>query len=1268
MNGIEGVALTDGGSQLNLVSKEYCDRVGAVMRPSSAEWGSTAGGVTRALGCVTLSVVPPVEVGIVEPISVECHVAASLPFDIILRAPPMDGWERDFWIWRAGESKGWATMKGRRRARKARRNAKTLGNAAVVALLAMTVAVAGGPSWEVFRDGQFEFPGAAAEVAAEVAEPTLEERVADSVAAQPPDLATAPLDVPADTLPEERQALRETLLDFKEAFVPRKTGIIMDPLPLPVIEGKVPVAAPGHPRYVSSEPKRAAMSAQLAKLLEKGIIRRCAPNSNKTYSGQVVMAPKLGRPGEYRFCADFRQYNEIAAADTRNFPSVGDSIASLNGCRRFFSLDLLAGFHQIPLAEADKHKTRFVTADGDFEFNFLPFGVTNGPSMCQTMMDAKFRDLIGRRVTSVYMDDMAGGDRQPVPDDGDVDASWSPPAGVRDDWGNMLRNLRRVLRRAVENGIVFTLSKCRFGFEQHRWLGQVVTSTGRRIDPSRFEGLRNMQEPQNKAQLVSFCALASYFRDFVPHMAELLNAFGDLQKQYARFNWTATHSAAFRAVIDAICNAGELVHLDWSHPFVVQTDASQHAIGAVLLTGPPDNLRPYAYISRRLTPAERKWNTTEKEGLAIHWAVTDKWAEILWGRPFLLNTDHKNLTYMMESDNPRVRRWVSSLGRFTFKASHIEGAKNVIADGISRVGVEPVTASATTRSNKQVRFNMPVERTGGGTAESAGPSAGGGESSAPPAAAPAPPVRSSPQTAGKRLHLPSAIAAAQGSMADKERDSWLARPHRHVIIGDVRLLAADLPNDNWAYIVPEGVDGDAIRAEVLRLAHDDETAAHGGVDRTLRRLHDGHVTWDSIDEDVKEYVHSCVPCQKNKTGQQQRRHGYMRYVGARRPWERLQIDLIGRLPASIDGYLHILVVLDVFTRYLIVRPLRDATALSVLKALRESVWCFGYPDIVQTDGGSSFDNLDIENELRRLGIAYHRTTPYHHESQGAVERVNRTVEEMIRTLIDGNSPRWEDVLPSVAFAYNTAPHTSTGVSPANAVLRFPITTILSFRAKGGQDELDFSDMRSVDEYYEDAEMATLELYESIKEQQRVAAAKRRKQYDKAVVPVTFEPGDDVLVYRERHGKLDPARAGPFKIIRRHPENANLYLVEPPPERGSKSRDADPVVVHVNHLLRADTSRMSPEDRLYSAARPDTNIIESVAAHTGDSPATYRFFIVWRGEGPLRGTWEPLVGRTVDGKPSGVGKSEVVLDYMREHGLTIPVVESRSGTTRRRRKA
>lgn len=258
-----------------------------------------------------------------------------------------------------------------------------------------------------------------------------------------------------------------------------------------------------------------------------------------------------------------------------------------------------------------------------------------------------------------------------------------------DDEDELLRHIERLVKRADEHNVRFNLSKCKFGYEETEFLGQLISEHGRKIDPARIQALKDMKVPDDpktgKSKLLSFLGLCSYYRDFIPFFHELEKPFEGLREHKARFVWTQAHTEAFHRLKDAVVNARPLAPLDFRYPFVIHTDASDYGIGGVLLTGPPDSLRPAMYFSRKFTTAELKWPTIEKEGLALHTAVAKKFYKFLRAGPFIVRTDHMNLLYMEDSSNPRVQRWHRDLIAYEMHVEHVPGETNVVADGLSRV-------------------------------------------------------------------------------------------------------------------------------------------------------------------------------------------------------------------------------------------------------------------------------------------------------------------------------------------------------------------------------------------------------------------------------------------------------------------------------------------------------------------------------------------------------------------------------------------------------
>lgn len=1344
------VTLCDSGSNVNMVSDALIDRLGwrdRVDRLHTVEWEGTTGGKSVALGSITLRITPPSDCGIVTAVPIICFVAPSLPggVELLLRCPASSPAPQPFWRWRLGESRRVGLMPTPPRAPRARARPSSAGImlAAALAALATTSAYYPTPTpaaFQRFLSGEYEL---SREDEGD-GDPTLAERVADAAmdARVPVDFATVDLKLAPDTPPAEESALRSLLAARAAAFELQPGGIDCTPVRLPVRADAVPRVASQMPRSVRDPVRLSAMRESLDKLLDLGIIRRCTDADSREFAGQVVMVGKKV-PGTWRLTTDHFQFNEIAEPGTHPLPSINDCLESVSGARRFFTGDLRLGFHQLNIDTRDVHRTRFVTPFGDFVYLRLPMGVRPGSSHCQRVVEEVFAAPIVEGAVSDYVDDVLGTDKQwsgwdvlprsvaamspaaralpwtpSLSPDGD---GWVRPPGVSDDFSNMLRNLNHVLLLAISRRLAFALDKSSFNFVDVPWLGQLVTPDGRRINPERYQALREMGRPLDKKQLVSFVALASYYRDFVPRMAELLAPLHDLTAVDRRFVWTAEHDASFAAVVAAICNAAELVHLDWDHPFTVVTDASSYAIGAVLLTGPPGAQRPYAFISRKLSAPECKWHTTEKEGLAIFWAVTDKFAPLLWSRPFFLHTDHSNLEYMQSSSNARVRRWLTALSRFDFTLSYIKGETNV-ADAFSRVDpaahpMHPAVHSLAVLSGffSDAAPVSAADDTAPSPAPTSPPVFDGSSARASAASVPGQPMvcagsrtrKAAPATAYDSSHpvaparvvstggtrpiatvrtpvpspvspvsvplsaswppadLPRRLAAAQRAMPDSERQHWLSLPHRFVLRGGEELLAAELRDCNWAFVIPSAASD--LRSLALSFAHDQPFAGHGGIDRTVQRLHDAHLTWATISDDVAAHVHSCLPCQQLKQGHQPRRHGLLQHVPASAPLERVEIDLLD-LPKSYgDGYTHALVCVDVFTRFAVFAPLRDGTAATVLSALQTHLFAhLGFPSILQFDGGRSFDNALLRSFLERHGVEAHRTTPYNHKSQGAVERANRSVLDLLRTAVDGSTSQWADLLWSAMFAYNSAVHNSTGVAPFDAILRFkPFAPVDHLFGGAVTAPVTGDGVSPVADHVSATSPSTTPLYTTMAERSRRAAEKRKRLYDTRVSIVRFNPGDDVWVFAEDTdgtNKLASHWRGPRRVISAVPGSDVLYVVTAPPESHRAY-----VIVPVDHLRPCDASRLAESDRAIVNRRADTFIPERVIAHRG-SPGKYEFLIAWRGWGDVRASWEPLAGRTTDGAPSGVGNVSIVRDYMAAHGLAEPVAAAVPRSRRRAARA
>ena len=410
--------------------------------------------------------------------------------------------------------------------------------------------------------------------------------------------------------------------------------------------------------YRIPEARREAVRQEVKSMLQNGIIEE----SHSEWCSPIVLVPKPD--GSIRFCNDFRKLNEISKFDAYPMPRVDELIERLGKARYISTLDLTKGYWQVPLAPTSKEKTAFATPDGLFQYRMLPFGLHGAPATFQRLMDRVLRPH--REYAAAYLDDIVI---------------------HGEEWGTHLKQVTAVLRALRGAGLTANPKKCRLGLRDANYLGYTIGRGCVKPQAGKAEAIREWPRPQTKKQVRTFVGLASYYRRFVPHFASLSAPLTDLTKSRLpdRIQWTEETEKAFQGLKEALCSGPVLVTPDFTKPLVVQTDASETGVGAVLSQLQEGEEHPIIYISRKLLPREKKYSTIEKECLAIKWAL-EVLKYYLLGRHFTLVTDHAPLVWMSRNKetNARVTRWFLSLQPFAFSVVHRSGAAHGNADALSR--------------------------------------------------------------------------------------------------------------------------------------------------------------------------------------------------------------------------------------------------------------------------------------------------------------------------------------------------------------------------------------------------------------------------------------------------------------------------------------------------------------------------------------------------------------------------------------------------------
>jgi len=405
---------------------------------------------------------------------------------------------------------------------------------------------------------------------------------------------------------------------------------------------------------------------QISKMLEQGIIQ----HSHSPWSSPIWIVPKkLDASGKrkWRLVVDYRKLNEKTIDDRYPLPLITDLLDKLGKCNYFTTLDLASGFHQIEIDPTDIPKTAFTVENGHYEFIRMPFGLKNAPATFQRVMDNVLRDLMGK-ICLVYMDDI-------------IVFSTSLQEHVE--------NLKRVFEALDRYNLKIQLDKSEFLCKEVAFLGHIVTPNGVKPNPNKVEAIKNWPLPNTEKELRGFLGTMGYYRRFVKDMAKIIRPMTVQLKKGQSIEHTPDFVEAFEKSKTLLTSSHILQYPDFSQPFVLTTDASDFALGAVLSQGPVGKDRPVAYASRTLTKSEINYSTIEKELLAIIWACKH-FRPYLFGKKFTLFTDHKPLTYIfsLKTPNSKLVRWRLALEEYQYEIRYRPGKQNVVADGLSRIKLE----------------------------------------------------------------------------------------------------------------------------------------------------------------------------------------------------------------------------------------------------------------------------------------------------------------------------------------------------------------------------------------------------------------------------------------------------------------------------------------------------------------------------------------------------------------------------------------------------
>jgi predicted aspartyl protease len=400
-----------------------------------------------------------------------------------------------------------------------------------------------------------------------------------------------------------------------------------------------------------------AIREQTSQMIEQGIVEP----SHGEWRSNVVLVKK--KDGSLRFCIDYRRLNDITRKDVYPLPRIDTCLDALAGARWFSTFDLRSGYHQVKMNAMDKDKTAFVTRDGTFRFRVMPFGLCNAGATFQRLMDVIMSGL-NFDICLVYLDDI-------VLFSSTVEEHFS--------------RLKLLLVRLRDANLKLKPSKCELFRRQVEFLGHVVSGEGIATSPSKIQAVSEWPTPRSVKDVRAFIGLASYYRRFVQGFAEVAAPLHALTGKEQSFLWDDRCQVAFQQLKQALTVAPVLAMPLDGEPYILDTDDSNHGIGAVLSQVQNGMERPIAYASRTYNRPEKNYCVTRKELLAVVYFLK-RFQQYLLGRPFVVRTDHAALQWLRRTPDVigQQSRWLETMEEFQFVVEHRPGIRHRNADALSR--------------------------------------------------------------------------------------------------------------------------------------------------------------------------------------------------------------------------------------------------------------------------------------------------------------------------------------------------------------------------------------------------------------------------------------------------------------------------------------------------------------------------------------------------------------------------------------------------------
>jgi hypothetical protein len=806
----------------------------------------------------------------------------------------------------------------------------------------------------------------------------------------------------------------------------------------------------------------------------------------------------------------------------------------------------------------------------------MPFGLTNAPATFQRMINEVLKEYIDNFVI-VYLDDILI---------------------YSDTLEEHEQHVHQVLETLQAANLLVEPEKCQFHVQEVNFLGHIISPGQIKMDPAKVAAIKEWKVPETVKEVQSFLGLANYYRRFIWNYSKIAAPLTNLtrkdpdnpNKKNRPIRCIGKALEAFEALQEAITTAPVLRMYDPTRPVIVETDASNYAIGGVLSQKDDKGiLHPVAFFSKKLHGPELRYSTYDQELMAIFEAFKE-WRSYLLGNEHKITvySDHQNLASLATKEmdiSTRQEKYLRLMAKYDFEIIPCKGSENGRADALSRredhFEPMPKLTSPMFRETREGHYEL--------------------------------------------VSIDTLLTIEDGNpILDKIKDevsNWTPEQ-----FPDDVTLTEGLPYRNNKLWVPE-----ALQTETTKAVHEHPLHGHKGITKTLEQVQ-RYYAFSGMKKIAKKIVKQCVICAKTKTSRQKPYGKLQPLQVPDYPWDSISFDHIVKLPLSKEPMTNmicdsIFVIVDRLTKQGIFVPYKEQSSAEELgyTLLKYVVSKHGLPSEIISDRGATFVSKYWQSLAARMGTHHKASTAYHPQTDGQTERVNQIVESYLRCYINFEQDDWVEHLPMAELSYNSSVSESTKLTPFFANKGYEPQ---AFRMPRKGEEVQKAIIKAED---------LKKLHDELRAQLEVVRERMKKYADiKRIEGPTLREGDMVYLLRHTQGekqaniktnrpndKLDFKKVGPYKILKKIGEvNYELDLPEQQSKRGKPIHPIFHVSLLEKALIDEDTGELIRDEIVIEGEELEYEVDKITSLKIDEKTGELRYLVEWKGYNRSADSWEP----------------------------------------------